>query len=62
MCRCREIQSRFNWLDDKLIKDAKGRRPQHQVQSRSFAKMLSGHNFASFLTVSASPRCMTQGR
>lgn len=26
----REVQSRFNWLDDKLIQDAKGRRPQHQ--------------------------------
>ncbi|KAL0023612.1 hypothetical protein WJX77_007042 [Trebouxia sp. C0004] len=26
----REVQSRFNWLEDKLIKDAKGRRPQHQ--------------------------------
>ncbi|DBB18900.1 TPA: DNA mismatch repair protein msh7 [Trebouxia sp. C0006] len=26
----REVQSRFNWLEDKLVKDAKGRRPQHQ--------------------------------
>lgn len=30
-CCCREVQSRFNWLDDKLVKDAKGHRPQHQV-------------------------------
>lgn len=30
-CCCREVQSRFNWLDEKLVKDAKGHRPQHQV-------------------------------
>ncbi|KAL3140400.1 hypothetical protein ABBQ38_004660 [Trebouxia sp. C0009 RCD-2024] len=27
----REVQNRFNWLDEKLVRDAKGHRPQHQV-------------------------------
>ena len=31
LCRCREVQNRFDWLDDKLVRDAKGHRPQHQV-------------------------------
>ena len=38
---CREVQSRFAWLEGATVRDAKGHRPDHEVglEQKSSAKL-----------------------